>query len=304
MTFIETYYLIDYENVGSDGLSGCDKLNETDHIHLFYTEKNKKIDLDIVHNHGEAEFIPHKVSAGNQSLDKHLVSFLGYIMGINQGQDCNYIIVSKDKGYDNVIKFWKEEDETKLSRVEKINQPAAKQKTTDKQPTAKKASPAKSQTKADRANKIKLNSEVQQALSKARYKDDVISSVAKIVVSCFGKESFLVDVHNALEKKYENYLDVYGTIKDVIGKYAPAVKIISKQTNTVSNQDHTALNAEIQQILSKAGMKSEVINDVASIVVKNVDVKNNKQQIYRSIMKKYGQQRGLDIYTRIKKHIP
>lgn len=297
VTFIETYYLVDYENVGSDGLSGCDKLNEIDHIHLFYTEKNNKINLDIVHNHGEAEFTPHKVSAGNQSLDKHLVSFLGYIMGINQGKDCNYIIVSKDKGYDNVINFWKEEAETKLSRIEKISQPEAKQKTAVKQPTTTKAGATNITVKVSKSDKIKLNHEVQQALSQAHYKQKVVGSVAKIVASYFGKENFLSDVHDALKEKYTNYLEVYNTIKDVIGKYGPAV-------NMATSQDRTALNCEIQQILSKADMESETINYVASVVVKNMGVKNSKQQIYRTIIAKYGQKKGLDIYNRIKKHIP
>ena len=37
MKIIKTYYLIDYENVGSEGFKGCEKLRETDIIHLFYT---------------------------------------------------------------------------------------------------------------------------------------------------------------------------------------------------------------------------------------------------------------------------
>ena len=35
MKIIKTYYLIDYENVGSEGFKGCEKLRETDIIHLF-----------------------------------------------------------------------------------------------------------------------------------------------------------------------------------------------------------------------------------------------------------------------------
>lgn len=43
---IETYYLIDYENVGSDGLSGCDKLNKVfESEHLKKQAGSKKIIL-------------------------------------------------------------------------------------------------------------------------------------------------------------------------------------------------------------------------------------------------------------------
>ena len=60
MKIIKTYYLIDYENVGSDGFKGCEKLRETDIIHLFYTDNSRKIDLDIINDHGEAKLVTHK----------------------------------------------------------------------------------------------------------------------------------------------------------------------------------------------------------------------------------------------------
>ena len=48
MKIIKTYYLIDYENVGSEGFKGCEKLRETDIIHLFYTDNSRKIDIRAV----------------------------------------------------------------------------------------------------------------------------------------------------------------------------------------------------------------------------------------------------------------
>ena len=60
MKIIKTYYLIDYENVGSEGFKGCEKLRETDIIHLFYTDNSRKIDLDIINDHGEAKLVTHK----------------------------------------------------------------------------------------------------------------------------------------------------------------------------------------------------------------------------------------------------
>lgn len=296
VAIIETFYLIDYENVHSDGLSGCDKLSETDYIHLFYTENARTIDLDIFDNHGKAKLETHKVPAGNQSADMHIVSYLGYIIGINNGKDCSYVIVSQDTDFDKVIKFLNEKTTAKVSRFTKVNQPAAKKTTTPKQQTAAKASPTQAPKKVNAAEKTKLNQAVQQALSKANYANEVISNVAKIVASHFGEENILSNVHNALREEYEDYLEIYGTIKGVISKSTPAA-------NKIPGQDKTALNSEIQQVLSKAGVESEVINDVASIVVKNVDVKNSKQQIYRTIISKYGQKKGLNIYNHIKKHI-
>lgn len=72
---------------------------------------------------------------------------------------------------------------------------------------------------------------------------------------------------------------------------------------SVVKTEHVGLNCEIQQSLSKAGYSGEIINYVASLSVKNHDIKNGKQQTYRAIIAKYGQVKGLKIYTVIKKMI-
>mgnify|MGYP003332404705 CR=1 FL=1 len=74
-----------------------------------------------------------------------------------------------------------------------------------------------------------------------------------------------------------------------------------KPANT--GKSKTVVNSEIMQILSKAGFDNDIVTYVASVVVKNIDVKNGKQQIYRTIISKYGQNKGLNIYNHIKKHI-
>ena len=63
------------------------------------------------------------------------------------------------------------------------------------------------------------------------------------------------------------------------------------------------LQQELVLVLDKAGMPKEVVNYVSTTVEKNAEDKNRKQQIYRSIISKYGQTRGLNIYNHIKKKI-
>ena len=76
MVTIETYYLIDYENVHSDGLAGCNDLTKTDHVIIFFTENAKNIDMSEIFDHGDASLEMEKVPAGNQSADMHIVSYL------------------------------------------------------------------------------------------------------------------------------------------------------------------------------------------------------------------------------------
>ena len=78
---------------------------------------------------------------------------------------------------------------------------------------------------------------------------------------------------------------------------------VRKSGTTVSSEDKTAINSEIQRILSKAGFSNDIISFVASTVVKNLRQNNGKQQIYRAIISQYGQNKGLAIYNQIKRHI-
>lgn len=70
---METFYLVDYENVGSGGVKKCNGLVKYDHLHIFYTDNTKRIDLDIIDNHGSATLETHKVPAGSQSADMHII---------------------------------------------------------------------------------------------------------------------------------------------------------------------------------------------------------------------------------------
>ena len=192
---MEKYYLVDYENVGSGGASNCSSLKKTDHLHIFYTDNSKKIDMDIVSDHGEAVFELHKVPVKSQSIDMHIVSFMGYLIGKNPDNNLHIVIISKDKDYDNVIKFW--HGKAKIERKEKIEAPK----------------PTKSEIK------IKLNQDIQKILSQNNYESEVIHTVAKLVAKNYGKEDFKLAVHNELGQTYSNSVDVYNDIKPILAKY-------------------------------------------------------------------------------------
>ena len=250
MKIIKTYYLIDYENVGSEGFKGCGKLRETDIIHLFYTDNSRKIDLDIINDHGESKLITHKVPTGNQSADMHLGSYLGYLIGkecAGQDEECKIVVISKDTGFDHIIEFWKAEKNVKISRNEKIS---GKQVQARKQTGKEKDRQATEQT----------DQKTEKQLDEKPEKQSVKQS------------------ENQNTKK-------------------PKQKIIDMKAGT------KRLQQELVLVLDKAGMPREVVNYVSTTVEKNAEDKNRKQQIYRSIISKYGQTKGLNIYNHIKKKI-
>ena len=337
-TYHKTYYLIDFENVNEVGLAGCEQLKSTDYIHLFYTDHARKINLDLCANHGNARLFLHKAPASKQSLDMHLVSYLGYLIGRNHGRNYSYIIISKDTDYDNLIKFWKEKYHVKVGRKATISsenttnetnakagQAAAKAKQSTKakqtaakpKQTATKTNPAaastqtaaktkqtaekSSQTAKSNGSKSSLYGEVHQLINKS-YDLQTANTVATMVVKSYSDKQILAKVHNELQNAYpDKYLDVYALIKPIIAKAVPAAPTTQEQPS--GGQVNTALNTEIQKILANAKMESSIINDVASVVVKNAAQKNGKQTIYRTIISKYGQKQGLEIYNHIKKHI-
>lgn len=282
MIIVKTHYLIDYENDGKNGLKGCEELGSSDFIHLFYTDNYKNTTLDIFTNHGEAELDIKKVPVGDQSLDKHLIAYLGYLVGKNANIKTEYVIVSSDKGYDNVCEFLQREcgNTIYVSRRSTIavSQVAKKKET----------------------KKTKLNQQIQQALSSSetQYRPAVINEVAKVVTSLYGKDKFMSVVHNALRSMYpKDYHNVYRDIKPVIRMYS------TNQDEKADGNNKTLLHNEIQQILSRANAGKEVIAYVPGLVIKYCDKENALQNIYSALIQQFGQKKGLDIYNRIKKHI-
>ena len=103
------YYFMDYENVRISGFDGIEKLEKNDIIYAIYSEQSKAFSLDILEKAQKQGIIieAYKVNVGNKNaLDFQLSSFLGYIVGKSEDNDCEYIIVSKDTGYDKVVEFW------------------------------------------------------------------------------------------------------------------------------------------------------------------------------------------------------
>ena len=257
---METYYLIDYENVGGAGLSGCDKLQKTDHIIIFFTQNANKIDMREIANHGEAELRMIEVPAGKQSADIHIGSYLGYLAGVNRGQECSVVIVSKDTDFDNVAKFWTAASEIRAARVKQIKGSAkaaqGNQKNSQKnsQNESQKDSPKDSQKNSQKENQKDSPKDSQKNGQKESQKDSPKDKQKKADVKVDGKQK-------------------------------------------------TKLNQDVMQAARGAGFEAEIANYVASTVVKNVGEKNGKQRIYRTIISKYGQNKGLKIYNNIKKLI-
>ncbi len=151
------YYLIDYENIHSDGLKELKDIKDGDSLIMFYSDQCKNISLDVLQDVFSKRITCHifKASVGTKNaLDFQLASYLGYLIGENSQTDTNYYIISNDTGYDCLCNFWKKEKKkAKVSRIStQVEAPAtvAKEKASKKPAsnTKKKASKVKAADKA------------------------------------------------------------------------------------------------------------------------------------------------------------
>lgn len=215
MSNIKTYYLIDFENVHEEGLSGSDKLGAHDHIHIFSTQNAPKISFKELALLNSTEHFSHIIPAGRQSLDMHLVAYLGYLIG--KDDHSRYVIVSKDTDFDPIIAFLKKDisPHASITRQAKISDAPPKSSAQKASDTPSKSSaqktgdapPKGSPQKAGEAHmtaqqKIALNTEIQRTVSNAGYTQPVINEVASMVAKHYGEDNSKQAIYRAIIKKY------------------------------------------------------------------------------------------------------
>lgn len=285
---METYYLIDFENVHNDGIANIECMTKTDHIHIFSTQNATNIRSDIFWLNGDIK--SHLVPARKQSLDMHLVSYLGHLLGIN-GKECSYVIISKDKDYDNIVKFWKEEGYPNISRKEKLpecvkqsNPNGVKATTTTVQVTQK--------TKQLQAvnsiistglsyilsgsDRCDLNLYVQHALTdNYSYTIGEANRICKFVIAHCNEDRMLSGLHNDIRSEFPNHYEkVYSDVKEILCEYVGDRKQDKKREAQVRSFFGRYFKKKIY-----TECKEDIIDAILSGKTK-LQVNNNLMQIY------------------------
>lgn len=108
---MKTRYLVDYENVSNHGLNGVESLTENDEVIIFYSDKVNTLTFDTHYKliNTNAKVMSYSAGVGTKNaLDFQLVTLLGYLIAGDRQKKWHFCIISKDTGFDNVIRFWKE----------------------------------------------------------------------------------------------------------------------------------------------------------------------------------------------------
>ena len=102
-------YLIDYENVKSEGIKGiacCMKKNHT--LLIFYSHNDHPLLLKqwmVIFNSKRHRYQSTNSVRWKNALDFQLSTYLGYL--IHEAKDSYFYIISKDNGFKHVVDFWK-----------------------------------------------------------------------------------------------------------------------------------------------------------------------------------------------------
>lgn len=120
-------YLVDLENTGLAGLTGLEELSVNDKVIVFYGTRTGAIAFDkhVELTKAKADVTYSKTErVAKNYLDFQLATYLGYLIG--SGQERVYYIISKDKGYESCIEFWKKADkQITITRCESLQKSAA-----------------------------------------------------------------------------------------------------------------------------------------------------------------------------------
>lgn len=275
---METFYLVDFENVHNEGLENIDSLTKTEHVHIFSTENALNIRMDLVLSKG-IDIEGHIVPIRNQSVDMHLVSYLGHLMGIH-GKQCAYVIVSKDTDYDNIVKFWKGEGYPHTSRKQKIPGTSTVQKKTELSSTTGTVQTVNGKIKKGMAcefsgkGRSKLKAYVKYGLVVRGYEKEDVSKICERVVSHCNDERMLIGIHNDLRDDFYNYLEVYKDVKAILEKFAAAKEKGAKR------------EAQVRSFFGQH-FKEKIYTDHKEEIIKIIVSAKSKQQVNNALMKLY-----------------
>ncbi len=281
---IENYFFVDYENVNRDGLNGIGHLTENDCVKIYYSENAQTLSFGLHRriNACMARFQYAKIETYGieNAIDMHILMEIkqAYILNKNT----SFFIVSKDGDFDKAIVDYNRKGikTKKISQICESYNPGYV-KTVDS--TVVKTEVNKN---IDKREQI-LRSMFGRHFKESPYKENK-EVIIKILLASIDKQS----LNNALTKiipsdYIPNILNQFSNVFSPL----PNSLIIDKKT-----EDN--INTTIQSVLSKANFGVDIVNYTASLVCKN---KENKNQIYKALVMKYGQNKGLNIYNHIKK---
>ena len=284
---IMAVYLIDFENVHSDGLKGIDQLSADDMVYLFYSQNADTITFDMHFKQAKSSASLELFEAkrlGKNAIDFHISTFLGFL--ICKYPDETFFIVSRDNGYQFSFDFWRTylkdskpriyyaysiDRALNLIRSNRLSDAVCESRVcaSDSQ---------SSQEAVDTATVPKPEEADEAVLTEQNVKsNDEALNTAPEKPAKRRRTRGTSKPEQSVEQQPDKASDI---IEEQQNEPKPSAERMSKLTEALSDK-----------------CNSEELTSIAVLL----DACEGKQERYRGIIKLFGQNRGLEIYKSVKK---
>ncbi|MCH5185300.1 MAG: hypothetical protein J1F64_04155 [Oscillospiraceae bacterium] len=288
-------FLIDYENVTSDGLAGIELLGRDDETVIFYSDKADKITFDIYEKmkKSKSEITMRKVNVGSKNaLDFQLASYLGYLIGMNNSDI--YFVISKDQGFSVLKDFW---EEANILFMPDISSAIDYLKRTDTESVQVGKNTAAYTNNAPVNNDISNNSlslELTQVLKSTVTVSTELTSIVKLVDTV---NSSQMDRCTGCRKVSDYLKENYASEK--AKTIYNLVKVFIKDEKTVPNSEM----ARVLKNVAASGTEIAQIIEIVNTSKANVNKSHKCQAVNNALCKKYGSEKAGKIYKLVKPYI-
>ena len=314
--------LIDSENVGSTWTSLLSK-DERFELYICVTENAKSLNFTLLKQLTDEHRYKINIiecKPGKNSLDFYLSSYLGYLIGKNRHS--SYTVVSQDTGYDSVIEYWCNEGYD----VKRIN---TKPETPKKAKASRKSSKKKNEAMPQKNQQKKQNPQLpvvrkdqlpslqvkQQPKNETRPLDqpaevknpNQISSEKRIIVKDENRKPLSQEKPEVKEVKQEKPEQAKpkkkAASKQPKKKEASAEKEGQPKKETKKEEKKASVSLDaVKQVLTE--YPENEVEDVVKYLNKVPSEKRaDKNYIYRGLVRKFKSEKGLAIYTLLKKDL-
>ncbi len=297
-----TIYLIDYENVHEAGLQGMESCPAGCAIHLFYSQNANRLNLDLLRGL-KASFTVHKVHPGRQSLDMQLVSYLGYLIG-TEGTDCRYVIVSKDRDFANTPLFWQAEAGVEVVRQTTLDglEPPVPASSSPRRVTRNRRAPVARPAEAPASEPAQAPAVVETpAAAESPLPIEGNDEGTAVLPSAAEAAPEQVPAPSAAEPEETRGAPSPASDPEPAPEAEAAAAARPAVKPAPAQQDRkTRLNNRLMQVLSENQVDNATTMKAVAVTISHYSDKNIKQMTYRSIIREFGQKRGLELYNLIK----
>lgn len=221
----KTKIYVDFENVKLKGLEGLDELTEKDTLYLFYSKNAETLTVPIHESikNSKANIETIECSTGSNAMDFVISTLLGSHVKTDT-EKTKYFIVSKDKGYQAIIDYWKDFDIKRILNLKQVNNENLE--VDEEKPIKKKVIQKKNISK-------KVNQPKQQQSQKKKHKINVRSRIGMLVKGLKKADMDKMEalIKNGNDNTYPKLLnEKFGTKgNDYLNKLKPLFSELKKQ---------------------------------------------------------------------------